>query len=138
MGKLILLVVVVVAIVLGVRGMDHLRKEQQRRQDESHRKDSYIVGNLDRGRTGAAQSDISAYRTAFMSYVVDHGKPPESLPQLAEQSYINDAQCRDPWGQTYRLEYGGPDGSLVQIFSVGPDSVRGTADDIVIPAFSLR
>jgi hypothetical protein len=67
--------------------------------------------------------------------VVEHERLTGQLPTGAawlgwlDFRYLGQDMHRDPWGSVYQLE---PRGDSVAIISLGPDRVRGTADDFEV------
>ena len=52
-------------------------------------------------------------------------------PDKWEGPYLSKAIPNDPWGQPYQYEYpGGHDEGMPDIWSMGPDMVDGTEDDV--------
>jgi type II secretion system protein G len=76
--------------------------------------------------------DVGSYPTTVegLSALVDR---PEDLPQDAKLKWQGPYAKQipeDPWGQAYRYECDGQD--YVRAWSVGPDGIDGTADDIQV------
>ena len=101
-------------------------------------------GTSQRGRVVAAQTQISAFKTALDAFDVDVGGYPQGKSGLLELiqrprdsenwhgPYLHgDVIPKDPWGHEYIYECPGrhnPDS--YDILSAGPDGRAGTDDDI--------
>lgn len=103
-------------------------KEEQKRVFEKPRSEQYIVGNLDRGKIGAATIQVHDYKNAFLQFKLTKGRNPSNLKELVDEGYIQPGAEFDPFGQPYELQY---QGRKAVISSPGADRVRGTPDDIV-------
>ncbi len=103
-----------------------------------------VVGRSQQGRVTAAQTQISYFASALDMYEIDTGRFPtadQGLEALVEDpgvegwnsSYLRaDSVPLDPWGNEYVYQYPGrhnTDG--YDIYSLGPDGLEGTADDVV-------
>ncbi len=101
-------------------------------------------GTSQRGRTVAAQTQISAFKTALNAYEIDMGSFPRGkngLVELIRQPrnvqnwhgpYLDgDSIPKDPWGFDYIYECPGRHNpESFDILSVGADGRSGTEDDI--------
>ena len=72
-----------------------------------------------------AKSDIRQLEQACEMYYIENMQPPKSLRELQDKGYIPRA-LMDPWGHPYRLWTG----KETFIYSIGPDGVDDTDDDI--------
>jgi hypothetical protein len=125
--------IVLVILVLIVAGMAldwfrEARKEQEKKIAEAPHSENYILGNLERGKTGAAKIALNGYGQAFVMYKVNRGKNPPALRDLVDDGYLPSGAENDPFGQLYELKYAGKEAIIT---SPGADHVRGTPDDIV-------
>lgn len=93
-----------------------------------------------------AGAQISLVEASLQMYTLDVGSPPttgqglDALlapaadlqdPSVWQGPYINGAVPLDPWGQPYLYEYPGVYSTdSFDVWSVGPDGMDGTADDI--------
>lgn len=102
-----------------------------------------FTGRSEQAKVTAADSQISAYKTALDMFELDNGRFPtseEGLRALIEkpndaqgwkQPYI-DAMPDDPWQNEYRYKYPGDHNEHgYDLYSMGPDKQDGTQDDIV-------
>jgi len=101
-------------------------------------------GTTEKGRVAAAQTQISAFKTALDAFEVDMGSYPKGkggLVDLIQQPrnannwhgpYLQtDAIPKDPWGNDYIYECPGRHNpSSYDIMSMGSDGRAGTDDDI--------
>lgn len=80
-----------------------------------------------------ALGDIARYQTALDLFALDHNdKYPNSLQELVSgnKKYVRDLN-KDPWGNEYiYLMPGEKYPESFDMFSMGPDGQRGTADDV--------
>jgi len=80
-----------------------------------------------------ALADIKTYQTALDMFALDHNDNyPKTLPELVSGSkkYLKDLN-KDPWGNEYvYLMPGEKYPESFDLFSMGPDGQRGTADDV--------
>lgn len=103
-----------------------------------------LMGNKDKADKQKAVSDIVALESALDMYRLDNQRYPsteQGLPALVKKpviqpeprNYPQDGYIRrlpqDPWGADYQLLNPGKHGKL-DIFSLGPDGLPDTADDI--------
>lgn len=90
-------------------------------------------GQAQGSRVRAALGDIKTYQTAIDLYALDHNdRFPQSLQDLVSGSkkYLRDLN-KDPWGNDYvYLMPGEKYPESYDVFSMGPDGQRGTADDV--------
>ena len=101
-------------------------------------------------KIGTAAAQISNYKTALSTYQLDSGvfpttdqglqalvSPPTSAPVPMKWNgpYLDPAVVRpDPWGRAFIYQHppqNNPDPEGFDLFSVGPDGIPGTADDVV-------
>ena len=101
-------------------------------------------GTTERGRTAAAQTQISAFKTALDAFEVDVGSYPKGKSGLVDLiqkprnaqnwhgPYLqSDSVPKDPWGNDYIYECPGQHNpSSYDIMSMGPDGRVGGDDDI--------
>ncbi len=99
-----------------------------------------------RAYVNAARSQIKAFKTPLNAYLLDIGDypssaqglqalryPPADLPDPSKWNgpYLDSEIPLDPWGNPYQYEYPGRfDPSQPDIWSLGPDGIDGTDDDI--------
>lgn len=90
-------------------------------------------GTAQESKERAALGDIKTYQTAIDLFALDHNdKYPTSLPELisGQKKYLRDLN-KDPWGNDYvYLMPGEKYPESFDLFSMGPDGQRGTADDV--------
>lgn len=88
-------------------------------------------GTTTETRVNAALGDIKNYETAIDMYALKHNDTyPEKLDDLVDAGYLRELN-RDPWGNPYEyLNPGEHHKNSFDIFSRGPDGVRGTEDDV--------
>jgi general secretion pathway protein G len=103
-----------------------------------------FAGTTEKGRVAAAQTQISAFKTALDAYEVDMGFYPRGKAGLMDLivpprnaanwhgPYLQaDSIPKDPWGNDYIYECPGRHNpSSYDIMSVGADGRAGTEDDI--------
>jgi general secretion pathway protein G len=102
-----------------------------------------IAGVGQRGRVTAAQTQLSAFKSALNQFEVDMGYYPRSLNELLQKPTGNNAQNwhgpyldsdaipKDPWNNDYVYTYPGKHNpSSFDLESAGPDAQVGTDDDI--------
>ena len=81
----------------------------------------------------AALGDIKSYETAIESYALNNNDQyPEQLTDLISEkrSYLREMNV-DPWGNEYvYLNPGSHHTDSYDVFSMGPDGVRDTEDDV--------
>jgi general secretion pathway protein G len=104
-----------------------------------------MAGRGEDARKQAAQTQISAFKTALNTFEVDNGYYPKGSSGLADLiqmprdarnwhgPYLDtDAVPKDPWGHDYIYVCPGKNNpSSFDISSPGPDGQPGTEDDIV-------
>lgn len=103
-----------------------------------------LMGNKDKADRQKAVSDIVALESALDMYRLDNQRYPSTEQGLSAlikkpviqpepKNYQPDGYIRrlpqDPWGADYQLQNPGKHGKL-DIFSLGPDGMSGTEDDI--------
>ncbi|WP_145932200.1 type II secretion system major pseudopilin GspG [Yersinia bercovieri] len=103
-----------------------------------------LMGNKDRADQQKAISDVVTLENALDMYKLDNNRYPSTeqglkaliiKPTIAPipRSYRVEGYIRrlpsDPWGHAYQLTSPGEHG-VVDIFSVGPDGIPQTDDDI--------
>jgi len=103
-----------------------------------------LMSNKDRADHQKAVSDIVTLENALDMYRLDNSRYPtttQGLPALVKKpemaplprNYRSDGYIRrlpeDPWGNAYQLLNPGQH-SIIDIFSIGPDGITGTDDDI--------
>lgn len=103
-----------------------------------------LMGNKDKADRQKAVSDIVALESALDMYRLDNQRYPSTeqglralvkkpVIQPEPKNYQPDGYIRrlpqDPWGTYYQLQNPGKHGKL-DIFSLGPDGMPGTEDDI--------
>jgi general secretion pathway protein G len=91
-------------------------------------------------KTAAARTQIESFRLALAQYYLDCGAYPsqsEGLAALRQKPgagaverkwkgpYMEKAPPKDPWGNEYRYESPGPDGSEFSVSSLGADGIEG-------------
>lgn len=90
-------------------------------------------GQAQGSRERAALGDIKTYQTAIDLFALDHNdRFPNSLQDLVSgnKKYLRDLN-KDPWGNDYvYLMPGEKYPESYDVFSMGPDGQRGTADDV--------
>ncbi len=100
-----------------------------------------------RAYINAARTQIKAFKGPLQAYHLDINdypttaqgldalrEPPPDLPDPTKWQgpYLDSAVPLDPWGRPYQYEYPGKhDPESPDIWSVGPDGVDGTDDDVV-------
>ena len=108
-----------------------------------------VQGAMNRAKKGEANIFVKSLKTPLETYLVDHGRYPftaEGLDALlqptgdvdiskGEWPYIDPSAVKnDPWGMPYQYVYPGqrnPKGSSgYDLWSLGPDMMDGTEDDI--------
>jgi general secretion pathway protein G len=103
-----------------------------------------LSGSLDLGKVTKAESDIVGLKTSLTIYKLkNHGLPtteqglkalialPTVEPVPAHWEQTQDTLILDPWGNPYQYSFPGkhnPDS--FDVYSLGPDGLPGTADDI--------
>lgn len=103
-----------------------------------------IMGQQEEAKTDKARIDISALEDAMNMYKLRNNRYPtteQGLEALVEETTIEPLPKRfpeggfieklpvDPWESPYQLVSPG-EFSKIDIFSMGPDGVAGTEDDI--------
>lgn len=99
-----------------------------------------------KGYTDAARTQVKAFKGPLQAYRLDMNSYPttaqglDALRQAPGDSansgkwsgpYLEEVVPADPWGNPYRYEYPGRHNQdLPDIWSVGPDGVDGTDDDV--------
>jgi general secretion pathway protein G len=90
---------------------------------------------------GSRESDVSIIKTQLSVFEIDNGRYPttaEGLKLLVENpgnmstwthAYL-DKMPIDQWGHPYVYRCPGTNGAPFDIYSMGPDGIDGTADDI--------
>lgn len=88
------------------------------------------VGRTEQARINRAMADIVAYSDALELYAIDHNdRYPGSLRDVTR--YVRKYEL-DPWGNEYVYVYPGQrNPGRFDLYSMGPDGVPGTEDDIV-------
>jgi general secretion pathway protein G len=102
-----------------------------------------VIGRLQEGRIGAAQTQMASFKTALDLYNRDCGKYPstgEGLNSLVTKPgncsrwkpYLTQQTIPlDPWSNPYEYFYPGTHGQEIEIISKGPDGSLNTQDDVV-------
>lgn len=92
--------------------------------------------NPDIARRAAARARLPEIATEAVLFKLDTGKYPATLqdltlpPSVAGAAPYLDKVPLDPWGQPYRFQAPGRHNSECDVWSLGPDKLDGTADDI--------
>ena len=88
------------------------------------------VGRTEQARINRAKADIVAYSDALELYAIDNNDNyPSSLRDVTR--YVRKYEL-DPWGNEYVYVHPGRHNrDRFDLFSMGPDGVPGTEDDIV-------
>lgn len=128
--RFVWVLVILVAIGAMLNWVQEKGKEESKRLAAKPRAETFIAGNLNRGKAGAAVIVADNYAKAFQIYKLNRGKNPDSLKELVDTGYIQPGSEKDSFGQFYELVYE-ENGKTAVISSPGPDRVRGTSDDIV-------
>lgn len=87
-------------------------------------------------RTQRVRADLQTLKSAIARYVSMSEEWPKSLNDLIEPpsnktSQLLKMKVLDPWLQEYRYEVPSKHGNQVfDVYSVGPDGVAGTEDDV--------
>ncbi len=104
-----------------------------------------VVGRGKEGKIGATKTQIAAFKTALDEYALDnHSEYPtteQGLKALAEKpssppvpkkwKHYLDEIPKDPWGNPYKYERPGKHYKhKYDVWSMGPDGLDGTEDDI--------
>ena len=93
-------------------------------------------------RTGEPKSigagtDVMNLKVALDAFQIDNGRyptPAEGLnilvnPPNGDHAYVDKVPI-DPWGNPYVYRFPGSKGNAFDLFSVGPDGIPDTADDV--------
>ncbi len=93
-----------------------------------------VIGTADRGYVKMAEMDLNSFKGACNQYRTFYKKYPNSLEDLIktpDNNPILDAEevQKDPWDNDYIFE---KNGTKIKIYSMGPDSLENTEDDVVI------
>ena len=88
-------------------------------------------GSATNAKIKAALGDIKSYESAIELYALKHNDEyPLKLQDLVEAGNIRDLN-KDPWGNAYEyVKPGAHHKDSYDIFSRGPDGVKGTEDDV--------
>ena len=90
-------------------------------------------GRAEEARIRAAKGDIMSLGSAIEMFSLDNnGKYPKSLNELigGKRDYIRDIKS-DPWGNAYIYECPGSiHKNSYDVFSAGPDGIKGNGDDV--------
>lgn len=90
-------------------------------------------GRAQEARTNAALGDIKSYESAIELYALENNDAyPDTFDALVsgERNYIRDLK-KDPWGNSYvYLIPGQHHKDSFDVYSMGPDGLDGTEDDI--------
>lgn len=102
-----------------------------------------VMGALQEGRVGAAQTQIASFKTGLQLYNKDCAKYPSTGDGL-NALITKPANCArwkpyleqstipaDPWGNPYEYFFPGTHGQEIEIISKGPDGALNTQDDVV-------
>ena len=102
-----------------------------------------VIGRLQEGRIGAAQTQIKSFESAMQLYNRDCGKYPGTADGLNAliskpancnrwKPYLTQSSIPlDPWGNPYEYFHPGTHGQELEIISKGPDGTLNTQDDVV-------
>ena len=122
----VLLVLVILVVLASIAGTNYMRIQK--------------TANINAAKTqiGALETPLEAYRLDVGSYPTsDQGlEALREMPSgISEDKwvgpYLKKSVPPDPWGQPYQYEYPGKhDEDMPDIWSVGPDQIEGTDDDI--------
>lgn len=126
--RILLVIVVIIVVGMALDWVRAARKEQEKKIAETPHAESYILGNLERGKTNAAVIALHEYGQAFTMYKLNRGTNPPSLQAMVDDGYLPSGAQNDPFGQLYELKYVGKEAVFS---SPGADHVRGTPDDVV-------
>ena len=92
-----------------------------------------FAGQATDARIRTALGDIKLYESALDMYALDNNdKYPPSLDSLVggDKQYVRDLN-KDPWGNQYNyVKPGVKHPRSYDLFSSGPDGVKGTEDDV--------
>lgn len=87
-----------------------------------------VLGAMDKADVGKAKAQISAFKSALVSYKLDFKKFPSSLDELVSneknESYLDSKEVpMDPWGNPYQYSLEGS--RKFKIVSLGADGAPG-------------
>ncbi len=100
---------------------------------------------LDSGKEGAVQTDIAALTSALRLYAIKAKRMPTTeqgllalvqrptiapLPKSWSPKLNSADDLLDPWGNNYQYRFPGLDGREFDVYSLGPDLIDGTQDDL--------
>ncbi len=127
----------VALLVLAAAGCDSRKSTSSSGETGGKRAPSEVEQSVGPGKTKEAEGvDAKAQRLVrqLHNYLLgvssEHGAPAdldEARAKLREMYQFNWPQ-KDPWGNGYVYRQTGP--STFEVFSLGPDGIEGTADDI--------
>jgi general secretion pathway protein G len=98
-----------------------------------------LVGSREQAEKRAAEAQIGVFETAIDLYYLETSELPENLNDLVSNPgednwngpYLRKRTIpKDPWGNQYVYKAEGNRGIDYDIYSLGPDEVDGTEDDI--------
>lgn len=128
--RFVWVILILLAIGYAMSWTQDKAEEERKRLAAKPRSETYIAGNLDRGKAGAAAIVADNYGKAFQMFKLNKQRNPNNLKELVDTGYIQPGNEKDSFGQPYELVYE-DNGKLAVISSPGADRVRGTGDDIV-------
>ncbi|PHS73986.1 MAG: type II secretion system protein GspG [Rhodospirillaceae bacterium] len=98
-----------------------------------------FFGQADDARNTSTQAQISSLASALRTYRIKEGKFPstdDGLEILIEPDEKGDVYLdtvklpKDAWDQNYRYIHPGEKGVDYDLWSIGPDGITGTEDDL--------
>jgi len=98
-----------------------------------------LVGSREKAAEQAARAQIGVFETSIDLFHLETNKLPESLKDLVVDPgddnwngpYLRKRTIpKDPWGNQYVYKAEGTRGIDYDVYSLGPDGIDGTEDDI--------
>lgn len=93
-----------------------------------------FINGKEHARKASNSANMLVIDTSLQVFMLDRGKYPETLAEL-EDEYIKKVPI-DAWGRNYIYNRSSPE--TFELFSLGPDGVEGSYDDISLNESNLK
>ncbi len=89
-----------------------------------------IMGQGTNAKISATKTSMSTIKGALDSYQLQHNAYPPALATLATANILDGTKLKDGWKRDFYYSVPGINGRPFDLMSGGPDTTRGSGDDI--------